>query len=318
MNIHWLTSLFRFSCPTSSAVKAQVWFELRSSGLLVVAIGLASAVLIQLVTAISIPYVPVRIVSGLIVMVIVFATPIVMARNAFGIRHRQGRTFFSSFEAIQPLGTAQLAGVKLLVRMVCVILALVAVGMSTWQSDSLISKWGPWVEDGNEEAIKRLENGPHLEKIRTMFGDELFGETKDRDFENVVSIVIAVILIVSALAAFSAFRARYPRRVYITGALWLLFLIWESSVSGSLLPATRTAINWIVYAAILSTTVYLLRSGLAERSLTIRYVCYALAISAVTILIDLPERVGPFLAVVCLPLMICFSAPWALGRVRHM
>ena len=38
----WLVNLFRFPCPTSSATRAQVWFELRSSGLPVLTIGFAS------------------------------------------------------------------------------------------------------------------------------------------------------------------------------------------------------------------------------------------------------------------------------------
>ena len=47
--------LFRFPCPTSSATRAQVWFELKSSGLPVLAVGLAVAILIFLLFAISIP-----------------------------------------------------------------------------------------------------------------------------------------------------------------------------------------------------------------------------------------------------------------------
>ena len=49
----WLVTLFRFPCPTSSATRAQVWFELKSSGLPVLAIGLALAILIPLLFAIS-------------------------------------------------------------------------------------------------------------------------------------------------------------------------------------------------------------------------------------------------------------------------
>ena len=54
----WLVNLFRFPCPTSSATRAQVWFELKSSGLPVLAIGLALAILIFLLFAISISVEP--------------------------------------------------------------------------------------------------------------------------------------------------------------------------------------------------------------------------------------------------------------------
>src|SRR4029453_11346152 len=56
----WLGTLFRFPCPTSSATRAQVWFELRSSGLPVLAIGLGLAMVIPLLFAISIPFEPAR------------------------------------------------------------------------------------------------------------------------------------------------------------------------------------------------------------------------------------------------------------------
>ena len=50
--------------------------------------------------------------------------------NAFGIRWRQGRAYASAFEATQPYGTARLAGLKVLVRSVCMLPALIAVGLS--------------------------------------------------------------------------------------------------------------------------------------------------------------------------------------------
>ena len=51
----WLVSLFRFPCPTSSATRAQVWFDLKSSGLPVLTIGVALAIVILLVSAVSGP-----------------------------------------------------------------------------------------------------------------------------------------------------------------------------------------------------------------------------------------------------------------------
>ena len=51
----WRVSLFRFACPTSSATRAQVWFELESSGRGVLALGLAIAMVIPLVFAGAVP-----------------------------------------------------------------------------------------------------------------------------------------------------------------------------------------------------------------------------------------------------------------------
>ena len=50
-----LVSLFRFPCPTSSATRAQVWLDLKSNGLPVLTIGVALAIVILLVSAVSGP-----------------------------------------------------------------------------------------------------------------------------------------------------------------------------------------------------------------------------------------------------------------------
>ena len=46
----------------------------------------------------------------------------------------------SAFEATQAYGTAQLAALKLLVRSVCVLAALIAIGVSAWTSLSLLGR----------------------------------------------------------------------------------------------------------------------------------------------------------------------------------
>jgi hypothetical protein len=51
----WLIDVFRIPCPTSSATRAQLWFDLKSSGLPVLTIGVALAIVIVLVSAVSVP-----------------------------------------------------------------------------------------------------------------------------------------------------------------------------------------------------------------------------------------------------------------------
>ena len=51
----WLIDLFPFPCPTSSATRAQVWLDLKSNGLPVLTIGVALAMVILLVSAVSNP-----------------------------------------------------------------------------------------------------------------------------------------------------------------------------------------------------------------------------------------------------------------------
>jgi len=101
----WLAGLFRFPCPTSSPTRAQVWFDLKSSGLPVLAIGLAIAIVPPLLFAIGIPVAAARPYAVLSAMVSVPAV-LTLGGNAFGIRRRQGRTYASAFEATQPAGNA--------------------------------------------------------------------------------------------------------------------------------------------------------------------------------------------------------------------
>ena len=55
--------------------------------------------------------------------------------NAFGLLARQGRAYVSPFEVTQPYGTGRLAVLKVLVRSVCVLTALTAIGLSVWAPD---------------------------------------------------------------------------------------------------------------------------------------------------------------------------------------
>ncbi len=169
----WLVSLFRFPCPTTSATKAQVWFELKSSGLPVLTIGLAMAVMIFLLFALSIAVAPVR--PAAVAAPIMFGLPALLfyfGGNAFGIRRKQGRTYVSAFEATQPYNTAQLAGVKVLVRTACVLAALIAVGVSLWASSSLMSAWAEWIPDGQQADAKA-----GLLQTRQKIGDAFGGLT---------------------------------------------------------------------------------------------------------------------------------------------
>jgi Na+-transporting NADH:ubiquinone oxidoreductase subunit NqrD len=147
----WLTNLFSIPCPTSSATRAQAWFDLKFSGLPVLTIGVALAIVILLSGVVSIPIdaalpsdfgtnVPCAPRSaepgcfharGMTVMLAVFSLLIMLFQggNAFGIR---------SFEAAQAYGTAQLTALKLLVRSACFLAALIAVGVSVWTSASIM------------------------------------------------------------------------------------------------------------------------------------------------------------------------------------
>lgn len=330
----WLVTMFRFPCPTSSATRAQVWFELRSSGLPLLAIGLAAAMLIPLMFAVGVVIMPAR---NAALGGAVLSVPVVLlflGGNAFGIRRKQGRAYASSFEATQPYGTAQLAALKILVRSSCVLAALIAVGVSLWTSSSLVSAWGTWV-DGRQEPILGILT------LRRHIADG-FGELSSyAHAAQAVVAFIAIAIVVAGLAAREALRARYPRRLLVGGALLLLWCLAivllilarrNGIASASLVDAVIWATRWIATAAWVSTAIYLFWSGFAEGALTIRYVCGALVISAafgaawvtmshapgVQLARTLATNAVWILLLLLLPLMASALAPWSLSRVRHM
>jgi hypothetical protein len=320
----WLVALFQFRCPTSSATRAQVWFELRSSGLPVLVIGLGMAILIFLLCAISTFFGNLRFAA---VPVVMLALPIVLlglGGNAFGIRRKQGRTYASAFELIQPYGTAQLAGLKVLVRAACVLFALIAIGLSLWVSSSLVGEWGQLVMNNNKDAL------PLLLKVRQKFADDFGGLTGFAPAASAIVATIAVVSVVAWQAAREALRARFPRLLLIVQ--WLP-IVWglasillalahrNGMVSMFLVRAFFTASFWISGAAMAIAAIYLLWSGFEQRVLTILYTSGALAISVAfgaAWLAGMPATsvVGILWPVLGI-LMVSVLAPWALSRIRH-
>jgi hypothetical protein len=331
----WLITLFRFPCPTTSATRAQLWFELKSSGLPVLAIGLAFAILNPLLFGISIaagwlrPYaILCAILSGPVVLI--------LGGNAFGLRRKQGRTYINAFEAIQPLGAAQLAGLKVLLRTACVLAALIAIGVSVWASTSLVSAWGAWQVDASGKPV-----GPQLAAARRAIGNAIGGQTWYAYAAQAVVTSIAVALMVALRAAFTVLRARYSRRVNMTVSLLLLYglalvlLLVNVERGYGFRPETMLGVlkatRWIAAAAIGLATVYLFSRAFAERALTPVHACVGVLVSAifaaawVTMLRAAGVQLsglstsGTFwmLSPALLPLIASALAPWSLNRIRH-
>jgi len=344
----WLAGLFRLPCPTTSATRAQVWFDLKSSGLPVLAIGLALAIMIPLVFVLTtrLDVVLSGIVTqpatrGVAVVVAMFSLPAVLiflGGNAFGIRARQVRTYASAFDATQACGTARMAGLKVLVRSVCLLAALAAVGASVWTSASVI----PFDVLGDNNTFIEKSRDPVSGSMRAFEG--AVGAMSAHELlalAFVMAIVVAVM--VASRAALTALRARYPRHVNIAGSLLLLygavlvllFLAFQLGIASQfVLYAAQDLTNWVikaVAAASVLATVLLFWTVLAERLLTPRQACGAILVSAafgaawVTVLnaagvplSAMPARnaVG-ILSPALLPLMASVLAPWSLSRVRH-
>jgi len=313
----WLVNLFQFPCPTSSATRAQVWFDLKSSGLPVLAIGLLLAILNPLVFAITRPIEFARPFAIMFAMASVLAM-LILGVNAFGIRWRQGRAYASAFEATQAYGTARLAGIKVLVRSVCVLPALIAVGLSIWA------------------CLSFMVGEAHLRSWQHAIEGAVGVLTGYQQVALAVVAFIGVAVMVASVAAIMALAARYPRPLNIATCLyllsWGLALVLLAQAGhrgiGLLFGPTR----FIDAPAIVLATVYLSWRVFAERLLTLRWACGVVLISAafgaawVTLLraagvqlAGLPTMDAVWmLSPALLPLMVSVLAPWSLSRIRHI
>jgi hypothetical protein len=259
-------------------------------------------------------------------------TVFLLARNAFGIRRKQGRTYVSAFDATQAYGTAQLAILKLVVQSACVLAALIAIAVSFWISLPLLG-----------DAVFIQIWGVPLSSRRTVIADALAALTAYERLAVAIVAAVGVVIVVAAFAVFGALRTRYSRRTIVASFLLVLYglaLVWlavgvradPETASRFHLDAVYGAMRWIATAAMVFTTVYVFWSGFAERVLTIRYASGAVAISAafgaawLTALhiagvqlagmsaTNAVSAVSPAL----LPLMASVLAPWSLDRVRHV
>ncbi len=226
----WLVDQFRFPCPTSSATWAQVWLDLKSNGLPVLTIGVALAIVILLLSAVGDPIdaafadelrrvvLPERglllrpsmapaLYAALTVIVLV------LDGNAFGIRRRQGRAYIERVRG-DPARTAPRSWplLKVLVRSVCVLAALIAIGVSAWISVPLLGDRGLHPDMGRaSEQSAACNQGA----VAALTGYE--------QLALVVVVAVGVVIWVAAFAVLGALRTRYSRRASIAASLLLLY-----------------------------------------------------------------------------------------------
>lgn len=332
-----LVSLFHFKCPTMSATRAQLWFDLRSTGLPLLTVGIPLALVNALLGVVSGPIDAVitadyreyvgctiqecywaRPMSMLFAMVSIGAVTL-LGSNAFGVRARQGRLHASAFEATQPYGTGRIAVLKLTVRLMCVLTALAAIVFSVWAS-------GLFVGSG------KIFGGP-FETVAFVFG-AFNGSQK---LALTVAAFIGAGSAIALLASFAALRTRYSRRLNLAGLLLLCYLagLVLLVIGGERWAATLEAIlrttSWAMTSAVVGVTAYLAWRAFAERLLTPGQACGAALLTAafatawVTLLggLALAFNTEPpafdirLLAPALLPLTIGVLAPWSYSRIRH-
>ena len=339
-----LVSLLRFACPTSSATQAQVWLDLKSSGLPVLTIGVTLATVVLLWSAVSGPVDAAINAHNLLAcpsrecfyarawpplfaplsLVIVLA----LGRNAFGIRRRQGRTYISAFDATQAYGTAQLAVLKILVKSVCVLAALIAIGVSVWLSLPLLG----------DAVFMQMMNVP-LASQRSVINDAVAALTGYEQLSLAVVVAVGVALWVASWAAFGALWTRYPRRLNIAVSLLLLYFLalallalaaWRGFGPEIPLGGILRATSWAAAAAIVFATTYLVWRTFAERLLTVRqargviFLSTAFAAAWLTMLREAGVTIADMSAAAAvwtlspalLTLTVSVLAPWSFSRIR--
>jgi hypothetical protein len=340
-----LVGLFRFPCPTSSAARAQLWLDLKSNGLPVLTIGVALAIVIVLLSAVSGPIdaawnadpgvsCPIeecfwaRAMPPLLAPLSLFIV-LALGGNAFGIRRRQGRAYISAFEATRAYGTAPLAVLKLLVKSVCVLAALVAIGVSVGISLPLL---------GDAVFIQMWE--VPLNSQRSALTAAVEALTAYEQLALAVVVAGGVALWVASWAALGALWTRYPRRLTIAASLLLLYGLalallglaaWRGIGPEIPLGAILRTTSWAAVSAIVLATGYLLWRTFAERLLTVRQAwgvvflstafaaAWLTALRAAGVSLAGMSAAGAawMLVAALIPLTISVLAPWSYSRIRH-
>ena len=342
-----LVGLFGVPCPTSSATRAQLWFDLKSRGLPVLTIGVVLASVIVLVSAVGGPIdaawnadptvsCPIKEcfwVRAMPPMLTPFmlVTILLLGVNAFGIRRKQGRTYVSAFEATNAYGTAQVAVLKILAQSVCVLAAFIAIGVGVWISMPLL---------GDGVFIQMF--GVPLNSRRSVLTKAFAALAGYEQLALTMVAVGSVVMAVAAFAMLGALRLRYSRLASLASFLlvpYSLLFVWlwvgvrgdPAAFSWLHLDVVYGAMSWSATTVMAITTVYVVWTGFAEHVLTLRYASGAVAISLAfaAAWLTLVHMIGVPLtgvsttnaisiaSLALLPLTVSMLAPWSYGRIRH-
>ena len=118
----------------------------------------------------------------------------------------------SAFEATQAYGTAQLAVLKVLVKSVCVLAAIIAIGVSVWISVPLLG----------DAVFIQMWNVPLSSQLPAIKG-AVAALTGYEQLSLVVVAAVGVVIWVAAFAVLGALWTRYSRRVNIAASSLLLY-----------------------------------------------------------------------------------------------
>ncbi len=309
----WVGFWFQAPCPTSSPMWAQLWMEMKSTGVPVLSIGVMLAMGIPVLLLAANAYqwdLPV------LFAMLSFLPPVKIGLlSMFRIQRKQGSAYMSAFDATRALGTAQLVGLKMAVTVTCILGAWVVTGTSLWFSLSIVrdfTDFGPMQR--NLAGTLAAQSGYWLAALAAVASIQL-----------------------SAIAAFLAsvevFFVLHAKRLIIgLLALGLYVLVSVFAVTGDWVgPSFVEAHAWIIAVLIPIGAVYVHRHALADRIFTLRQTGAAVLmwLAFATVYLVLLRGAGMFqsnMASAFIALMVSLSlgplvalalAPWSFGLIRH-
>jgi hypothetical protein len=320
----WHVDVFRFPCPISTPARAQYWFEAKRTGAPLLTVGVGLALAIPALLAAVEPWKAAQMFAFTPAMLAPFVVLRMGIDNVFGLQRKPGRTYASTFDARQAIGTLTLVTLKVLVRTSSFIFALAALGVSYWWSVPLLDGWST-ILPSNYAA---LTGG------RRAVAAAMEALTGPQRAALAAVIVAGVAATVAHVASLQVLRLLHPNRVY-AGILALLaytltFLILSSGMTSGLASALAQTYPWVIAAAISLTTIHAFRLALMERLLTAWHAVGAVLLWTICVVswlmltqghLDVSEMPSASIALMLslnlLPATAIALTPWAYSLIRH-
>lgn len=303
----------RAPCPTSSPMRAQLWFEMSTVGGRVLTAGALAAVL----TPIFFTILNANGALGLAVYFWVWfplMAPVVVALPLMlGITRKQGASHLGAFAATRSLGTGHLVGLKALVASLSILLSWGTLIAVLWVFAVWLGVWGPETRAGSIEYFGDFFPPPSTatDVLRTAF-----------------SFLLPFPALVVGAGTLHAFWVLNARRVVLVGtAVGLYIASWvfvgvRGWVDGS---AIATVHLWIAALVVSLGTAFLFRRWIVERICTWRSLSGVLVIGLIFLVMslwlnpnpdDMEDHLSAFLFG-SLPLILFALFPWSFSRLRH-
>jgi len=302
-------AVIRIPCPTSSPLAAELWIEVRSRGLPVIAMGLVVALLAPAALALATK-------GGLMVLLsfavlAVFIPFLSGVSTSFWNRASSLRAPMSAFEATRPMGTARLAAVQIGVAVAAILgaWALIATAVAL----SL-----PLYDGAGAAPLWRALAGRPAAQVAgvVVLGVAAFAT------------VIALLATVRALGAIYGTRLWLGALAVVAYAIGLAFAVATDVVSEAAIGAHLWAVAVAIpigtgYVSVRAVAARVLRAG---QLLAIAVAWIALAGVAAFVARGMGaaiEALAPAVAALTwsaalLPLSAAVVAPWAYSRMRHV